>query len=348
MSPTLMLDAHRLGERMRPPLLARGVDPAAVDHVVAALTFASLRGTDSHGINLFPHYCRVVDSGRINPRPVFEFARTRPGAATMNADHGFGHHAGHVAMMEAVALARENGIAAVAVADSSHFAAAAYYATAAARQGLIGLAFTNADSLVKAPGSARAFFGTNPVCLAAPMADEEPFCLDMATSMVSWNRVLNCRRNGLPLGAGWAYDADGHPTEDPAAARSLAPAGDYKGFGLGMMVELLCGLLTGGPAATELIAMYENLPARRGISHFFMAIDLDAFVGATDFPQRLSAMAAAIRALPALDPASPPQIPGDPEKHTAARRATEGIPIDAQKFDEFLAVDPAFAEAVRR
>ncbi|MBI2240486.1 MAG: Ldh family oxidoreductase [Magnetospirillum gryphiswaldense] len=347
MSPTLILDPAILAEEMPLPLLARDVEPQAVEHVCQALLSTSLRGTDSHGINLYPHYCRVVDSGRINKRPVFTLHGERPAAAILDADHGFGHHAGHAAMTEAMTRAGANGIGAIAVANSSHFAAAAYYALVAAEQGMIGLSFTNADALVKATGAAQSFFGTNPICLAAPMADEAPFCLDMATSQVSWNKILNCRRNGQPLGEGWAFDGDGNPTVDADAARSLAPSGDYKGFGLGMMVEILCGLLAGGPVATELRAMYQDLPARRSISHFFMAIDIDAFVGRQVFSRRLSDMAASIRAMPALDPERPVMVPGDPEKTMLARRRQVGIPMDHSKFDEFLAVSPRFARAVR-
>ena len=343
----LKLDAGIVAAEMAAPLHNRGVAPEAVGHVIAALTEASLRGTDSHGINLYPHYCRVVDSGRINRQPSFTVLRSKPGAAVLDADHGFGHHAGHAAMAEAMNMARQVGVGAVAVANSSHFAAAAYYGLQAARAGLIGLAFTNADALVKAYGSSERFFGTNPICFAAPMADEDPLCLDMATSLVSWNKILNSRRNGTPLKPDWAFDADGIPTGDAARAHSLAPAGAYKGFGLGMMVEVLCGLLANGPAATELMAMYEHLPERRHISHFFMAIDIGAFVDPNISRHRLSDMAAAIRALPALDPAEPVQVPGDPEKRTAAQRRVDGIPMDQAKFDEFLAVSPTFAKAVR-
>lgn len=347
MSPHVTLDPALLAEEMPKPLLARGVDPAAVEHVCRALLSTSLRGTDSHGINLYPHYCRVVDSGRINKMPRFSLRGDRPAALVLDADHGFGHHAGRAAMDEAVARARIHGIAAVAVANSSHFAAAAYYALAAAEQGLIGLSFTNADALVKAAGGTRPYFGTNPICLAAPMAGEGPFCLDMATSQVSWNKILNRRRTGQPLEPGWAFDGDGAPTADAQAARSLAPSGDYKGFGLGMMVEMLCGLLADGPVATELLAMYQDLPARRSISHFFMAIDIAGFVDPARFAERLAGMAAAIRAMPALDPAQPVQVPGDPEKRSHAHRLGAGIPMDPAKFDEFLAVSPAFARVVR-
>lgn len=347
MSQPVVLDADILRQEMPGPLLERGVDQESVAHLSRALVSTSLRGTDSHGINLYPHYCRVVDSGRINPRPKFSFHGDHSAVAVMDADHGFGHHAGHAAMQHAMQMARDCGVGAVAVKKSSHFAAAAYYALTAAEAGFIGLSFTNADALVKAHGSTEAFFGTNPICFAAPMDGEEPLCLDMATSLVSWNKILNSRRTGLALQEGWAFDASGHPTTDADAARSLAPAGSYKGFGLGMMVDILCGLLAGGPVARELLPMYQKLPEKRDISHFFMALNISAFTDVAVFSSRLAAMAASIRALPALDPADPPQLPGDPEKRSWAIRSKDGIPMDRSKFDEFLEISPRFQTALR-
>jgi len=121
----------------------------------------------------------------------------------------------------------------------------------AAERGFIGFAFTNADSLVKAYNARTAVFGTNPICFAAPLRDEGPLCLDMATSVVSWNKVRVRHVSGLQLQPDWAYDADGAATIDPALARSLSPTGGYKGYGLGMMVEILCGLIAGGPIETR-------------------------------------------------------------------------------------------------
>ena len=144
----------------------------------------------------------------------------------------------------------------MAVRDSTHFGAAAYFALPASRRGYLAAAFTNADALVRAFGGVAAAFGSNPICITAPMAGEEPFCLDMATATVSWNKVLNHRRSGEPLPSGWAADAAGHDTSDAGAAAMLQPLGGYKGFGLGMAVEILCSLLADGPAADEILPMF--------------------------------------------------------------------------------------------
>src|SRR5258706_4052485 len=188
------LDSNALKKLMRGTLDKKNLTAEAASHVTESLIQTSLRGIDSHGINLFPHYCRAVDSGRIVRDAKMKINKTAESAAVIDANNAFGHHAGAVAIDLAVELAKKTGMGAVGVTDSSHFGAAAYFALRAAEKGFIGLAFTNGDALVKAYASKEAFFGTNPICFAAPLATEGPFCLDMATSLVSWNKINNYRR----------------------------------------------------------------------------------------------------------------------------------------------------------
>jgi ureidoglycolate dehydrogenase (NAD+) len=328
-------------------LAQRDVVAEARTHVCDALIQTSLRGVDSHGINLFPHYCRAVDSGRINAAPNMKLVREAPASAVLDADHGFGHHAGARAMAIAADKAGANGVGAVAVRNSTHFAAAAYFGLQAADRGLIGMAFTNADSLVRAHGSSRSYFGTNPICVTAPLAKEGPLCLDMATSVVSFNRIKNHRAVDKPIDPAWASDNAGNPTADPHQAVSLSPIGTYKGFGLGMIVEVLCGLLASGPYAHELIPMYEQLSARRSISHFFLAIDPSKMLGLDEFRVRLQAMVDHIRKLPPLKDGDVVQVPGDPEKRSAVLRRREGIPVEDEKLREFLALSQDFDGALK-
>ena len=341
-----LLDSKVLAPLMLDALRSRDIEAEAAENVVQALVETSLRGVDSHGINLFPHYCRVVDSGRINRRPVIRPIRQDGATAVLDADHGFGHHASAVAVDLALELAERNGIGGVAVANSSHYGAAAVYALRAARRGAIAFSFTNADPLVKAAGGLQAGFGTNPVCFAAPMAKEDPLILDMATSLVSWNKIMNHRQADAPLPEGWAFDGEGRPVTDPHAARSLAPAGGYKGYGLGMMVEILCALLTGGPWGPDIKAMYQDLTAQRYISHFFMVLDIGRFTDRESFKERLQGMADVMRIRPCLDADSPVMVPGDPEKRAFAERTHKGIPMHPSKFDEYLAISEAFKATV--
>jgi ureidoglycolate dehydrogenase (NAD+) len=341
-------EAKALAGLMEGELARRDVAPESIRHVVASLIQTSLRGTDSHGINLFPHYCRAVEAGRINARPSLVVNRTGTSVAVVDADHGFGHHCGAVAMELAIVLAKESGMAAVNVRNSTHFGAASYFGLMAPEHDCIGFAFTNADALVQAFGSPEAFFGTNPVCFTAPMEKEGPFCLDMATSLVSWNKINNYRRENMDIPGDWAFDAEGNSVEDPHRARCLNPIGGYKGFGLGMMVDILCSTLAGGINSKDMMAMYAPPldSSKRCVSHFFMAFDISRFIDPLMFSRSLQLMAELIRALPKQDPQADVMVAGDPEKLAFLQRSAQGIPVDEAKFSEFLDLNPSFSTAV--
>lgn len=339
-------DATKLRAIMLRTLGARGVQPEAVDHVVSSIIQTSLRGVDSHGIQLFPHYCRVAETGRINAAPKLTFDQSAAGTAILDADHAYGHHAGAIAMDHAIKCAKEVGIACVAVRNSSHFGAAAYFALRAPDAGCIGFAFTNADALLKAERAKHAFTGTNPICFTAPIAGEEPFCFDAATSLVSWNKVVNARRTGAELGEEWACDESGLPVIDANAARSLQPAGHHKGYGLSIVVDILCALLAGGGISKDLLPMYKHVDVRRSISHCFMAIDVEKFAALADFAERMRGMVERARGLEPLDPTLPVLVPGDPEKQAFVERKANGIPIDDAKLAEFVALTSDFETAL--
>jgi ureidoglycolate dehydrogenase (NAD+) len=341
-------DAEKLVPLMESELVARNVDPDSIRHVVASLIQTSLRGVDSHGINIFPHYCRAVAAGRVNDRPHIVVTRTGLSTALVDADHAFGHHAGAVAMEEAVTLALESGMGAVSVRNSTHFGAAAYFGLMAPERNCLGFAFTNADALVKAFSAREAFFGTNPICFTAPMATEGPFCLDMATSLVSWNKINNYRREDKQIPDDWAFDSHGSGVTNPHAARSLNPAGGYKGFGLGMMVDILCAVLAEGLISKDVKAMYD-LPldnSKRNISHFFMALDISRFCRVDVFQKAVQSMANRVRSVSPLEEENEIMVAGDPEKINYNLRVIEGVPVDDAKFTEFIELNQNFESVV--
>lgn len=343
-----LFDSKRLVAVMRQQLAHRGVDLDVLENVVSSLIQTSLRGVDSHGINLFPHYCRAVDAGRINARPNIIVERTATSTATLDADHTFGHHAGAVAMQTAIKLAKESGMGAVSVSNSTHFGAASYFGHMAPENGCLGFAFTNADALVKAFGSKEAFFGTNPICFTAPLEKEDPLCLDMATSIVSWNKINNYRREGIHLPVEWACDVDGISVTDPQNARMLNPIGGYKGFGLGMMVDIFCALLAGGVISKDILPMYTDPlnDQKRRVGHFFMALNIEKFIDVALFKNMLQGMVDRLRILTPLEGGEGVMVPGDPEKRWLLKRIREGIPLDDAKFAEFIELSEDFKKAL--
>ena len=322
------IHAEDLQHFCRELLVFWGVRSDVARHVAEGLVQASLRGVDSHGVRLLPHYVRALEAGRLNPNPSYRFERSAAATGRLDGDHTFGHAAGAEGMGRAIELAHESGIGAVTVYNSSHFGTAAYFALMAAKQNMIGLSFTHADSLMLSFGGTRAFFGTNPICFAAPCLDEEPFCLDMATTAVTWNIVLRVSSDGGNIPEGWGVDDEGDDTQDSNRISALHSIGGYKGFGLAMMVDVLCGLLAGMPYGCDISRMYADpIEDKRYLGHFFMAIRIDGFTPLEAFKGHLKRMMDQVRSEPARDAGAGVQVPGDPEKRAAEERRERGIPL---------------------
>jgi ureidoglycolate dehydrogenase (NAD+) len=308
-------------------LRAAGMPEDDATLLATSLVQTSLWGIDSHGIARLTHYLDRIGHGSIKPRPQPVVQRTGPCTAQMDGDQGQGIVIAHRANRLAMDIARENGVAVVGVSNSSHCGAIGLYTREAARAGLVGIAFTHADSIAAPHGGQRPFFGTNPIAIAFPRAGGEPACLDMATTSIPWNRVMNARREGHPLPPDVAVDADGHRTTDADAAVAVTPLGGehygHKGYALALMVDLLCGPLLGNPWGPHIPPMFGDLSAPRRIGALFIVIDPARFVGRGSLAVQVEAMAQELAAEPGA-----PRVPGDPELDLQARRLRDGIPVE--------------------
>jgi LDH2 family malate/lactate/ureidoglycolate dehydrogenase len=328
---------QKVHEFARDALSAAGVNDEIADATACGLSTASVRGVDSHGIRLLPHYLDELEGGRINPDPTFEFDQTADAVGQFDADHTYGIAAGKRAMEYAIELAEETGAGHVSVRNSSHCGSMAVFGLMAAREDMIGYATTHGTANTQSPGSTRPFFGNNPICVAAPMAEERPFCFDAAMTPITFNKVKQHRDTGEPLPPGTAADENGIETQDPHEADQLQYIGDYKGFGLAMTGDLLNGLLSGMPVGRDISSMFgDPLSERRFLGHYFSAVRIDAFTDTEKFKRRLQELAEDVRSEPPVDEDEPVQVPGDPEKRAREKRSSEGIPVpdhDLERFD---------------
>jgi ureidoglycolate dehydrogenase (NAD+) len=328
-----------LADIMRRTLVRRQMVEEHVGFVVDGLIETSLRGIDSHGVRLFPVYLAELDGGRSKARPEL---RWRGGGAMrlLDAGHALGLVAGRVAADEAVRLAREFGVGAVAVGNSNHFGAASCHTLAMARQGAVGIAMSNSDALVAPAGGRLPLFGTNPLAVAALGDDGELFCADFATSQAAYSKVKRRLERGEPLPAGWALTADGRDagaSEPGEAIAALQPLGGHKGQCLGMLVEMLCCLLAGMPLDHELAHLYAPpFDVPRQVSHLLLALDVASFADPAAFRARLAGWLALVRAQPAAG-GGRVMAPGDPERETERQRRQE-VPLDDDEWRSFDAL----------
>ena len=289
--------------------------------------WTSVRGTDSHGIARLPVYIERLRGGVLNPRPRPSVVRRDGAVAVIDGDQGPGQVAALFATDVSIELACEHGAGVVAVRRSAHFGAAAYYAMRAAGQGRVAMAMTNTEPLVIPHGGADRALGTNPICLAAPAGDGI-FNLDMATSQVAMNRVWNARDEGRPIPEGWGVDADGRTTTDAAAVVAGMPLGGYKGYGLALMVEVLCGVLAGAGVRDGVGELYGEGSGPQDTGHFHLAIDPERTVGRDRFAAVLGGLLAELRAIPPSPGFDEVLVPGDPEDRARAERERSGVPVE--------------------
>ena len=292
-----------------------------------SLVESNLRGIDSHGVARLPHYINRIRHGSITPNPEQKFTRISPALGRLDGNHGMGQVVMQRATEEAIKLGREAGAGWVAVENSTHCGALAYYGQQIAKADMIALVFTHSDSMVVPHGARHAFCGTNPLCFAVPGEDGRSLCLDMATSVVPWNTVLNAGIEGVEIPDHWAVDSAGDPTTSPDAVAGVHAFGDYKGSGLGLMIDVFCSFLLESPYGPHIGKMYGDPSVRRLLGGLVGAIDISRFQMPSHFRKNISRLMKEWNAQQPYRAGDRVLYPGEPEEITRAHRVVEGIPL---------------------
>jgi len=307
---------------------ALGMPEADARILAESLVEADLRGVHTHGVAALTGYARRLRGGGVNPTPRVRVTHTRGAITIVDADHGLGQIGSQFAMERAIEAARASGIGAAAVRNSSHFGAAAFYAAMALPHDMIGFATTSAGNRIAPIGGRTPVVGNNPFAWAIPAATERPIILDMAQSVVAAGKIGMAARKGEKIPFGWAMDGQGRPTDDPlaGAAGLLVPIGGPKGFGLALIVDILCGALSGAALGRELAKPHQpDTPSQ--IGHFFMAIDVASFTDVASFKARVDGMIRQVHESEPASPGTPLYVPGEIEWRLRERRVSDGIPL---------------------
>jgi len=295
-----------------------GVPAAEARFVAQTLVDADLEGIASHGVMLVPMYVERMLAGSVSKQVSAGVAHDSGAAVVLDAQNMLGQLSSAQAVRMAVEKAKRHGLAAVSVKNGFHFGTAGFWARRIAEAGLAGVAMCNTRPLMPAPGGAERVVGNNPLAIALPGG----FLVDMATSATAMGKIRLAESAGRPIPEGWAADAEGRPTTDPAAAIKgmLLPAAGPKGFGLAAAIDLLCGGFSGGAIGDEVTPLYGDPAKPYRCSHLFVALDPAAF-GIDELSSRVEKFAGRIRASKPAAGASPVFAPGDLER---ARRAGHG------------------------
>ncbi|WP_424135200.1 Ldh family oxidoreductase [Roseomonas chloroacetimidivorans] len=338
----LQVPAERVRRQILNVLHAWGMAEDLAATTAEAMVETDLMGIDSHGLSMLMMYETFRNSGQLDltarPRVVLD----SPATALVDGGANLGHPNADFAMRLAVEKARAAGIGAVGVRNSHHFGAAGHYARIASAAGVIGFITSSARTVLMVPTRGTLpLLGANPIAFAAPALRNRPFVLDISSTTVAANKVKVYDLNGKPIPEGWVVDEAGRPVTDSAEAMEVIfkrpgggvtplggaeVTGGHKGYGLGVMVQILSTTLTG--AAFGAIRNKTRKPGDPDdVGHFFMAIDPRAFRPEGGFEEELDAMIDELHATPPADPARPVLVAGDPEEAERERRLAEGIPV---------------------
>jgi LDH2 family malate/lactate/ureidoglycolate dehydrogenase len=313
----------------------------------AVLVAADARGIPSHGVGRLWRYVGGIKTGLMVPNASLEILRETPSSVVMDAHGAMGASASFTVMERIIHKAAAHGAAFGSVRNSNHFGIAGYYAMMALEEDMIGIAMTNTAAMGAPTFGCQVKFGTNPLAFAVPAQEERAFVLDMSTTVVTRGKIEVYHRLGKELPVGWAVDKTGQPARD---ARSflhdtlhrigggilpLGGAGEefggHKGYGLAVMIDILCALLSGAPFGDEIMDT-EASSAR--VSHFFGAIRIDMFRDPQDFRRNMDRMLKSLRETPPAEGAERVYFAGQKEFEMEDTSLKMGVPLLKKTYDQ--------------
>jgi LDH2 family malate/lactate/ureidoglycolate dehydrogenase len=338
MSDNVAISAEALSALVARLFMAAGIPQNAARTAADALVEADLEGVASHGVMLVDMYLDRIRNGSVSPDEAGVIVSDRGAAVVLDARHALGQLTGDQAVAIAVERARRHGVGIVAVRHGFHFGTARRYAVKAAVADCIGVAMCNTRPLMPPPGGAERVVGNNPLAIAVPSDGPIPIVLDMATSEAAMGKIRMAEKAGQSIPESWAVRSDGSPTTSAseAIAGMLLPSGGPKGFGLAFVIDLLCGLLSGGASGSAVQPLYGDAAIPYDSSHLFIAIDVGHFGDPAAIRAAAAAAAERIRTGKRAPGVAQLFAPGEPEWR---RRERAGGTVQ---------LAPAVAEMLRR
>jgi len=325
------------------------VDASDAALIADVLLSADQRGIRSHGVARIPYFYARIRRGTMEPAPDMVYRQGSDTTGVLDAANGIGIVAADRAMDRAIEMASERGSGFVAVSDSSHFGYAGYWAARASAAGCVGISMSNSAGRTAPTFGSEGLLGTNPLSVTLPGADDgSDFYLDMATSTVAVGKIETALREDRPVPPGWVLDTLAPPRLDErgvlgyeAPLLPLGGAGDqaggHKGYGLNLMIELLCGSLSGTGLPARLEGADGSAPA--AMAQLFGAVRIDGFRPVVDVQATMEETYGVIRDSAKLPGHDRILIPGEPESMAEERHATEGLPVTPPVLDQLRTID---------
>ncbi|MHA1792328.1 MAG: Ldh family oxidoreductase [Promethearchaeota archaeon] len=341
---TWRLPVETVYNYMKDTFIALGTPEDDAKICADVLIESDLRGIESHGVGRLYYYYVRIKAGQHFTKTDFKIVKEGKTTAVIDGGHGMGHVIAYNAMKLAIKKAKEYGMGAVAVRNSTHFGIAGYYAMMAAKEGLVGLSVTNARPSIAPTFGVEPMLGTNPFTWAMPTDEDFPFVLDCATSIIQRGKVEVADRAKKPLAENLVIGEDGKSLTDPteilklmvqgkAALLPIGGAGEecagYKGYGYATIVELLSAAFSAGSFLKAISGFDENgNKVHFRVGHFFMAIDPEQFMGLDSFKKTAGDILRALRASKKAPGQERIYTAGEKEHYMYEVIRKEGVPIN--------------------
>jgi LDH2 family malate/lactate/ureidoglycolate dehydrogenase len=307
-----------------------GVDAVEAAEISRVFVWTDMVGRSFHGVSRLPVLIKRLKLGLINSPcdPVIQHNSSV--VTTIDGKNGFGQYLGQLAMTEASRLAKNNGVGVVVVRNSNHFGAGAYYVNLAASQNQIGIAVSNSVPKVAPYGGTTPVLGTNPFAFGAPTENGQAILADFSTSAILGSKVIEAIAEKRTLPQGLAVDAAGNSIIDPTQIGhgAILPFGGAKGFCVGLMVEILSGVLTGAGISHGVASMYEDFSRPANTGHFFIAIDIAHLMPLQDYYQRMSQLIAFVKSAGKAADSDEILLPGEQRWRIFDEQKAAGVPVD--------------------
>ncbi|WP_299396077.1 Ldh family oxidoreductase [Pelagibius sp.] len=329
------IQAERLATFAAGAYRAMGVPEADAALLADTLVQADLWGHQSHGVMRTFWYGEWLRSGAMGAVTTPKVVVDGGAIAVLDGCDGIGQVITVRAMREAIERSKRHGIGAVAVRNSGHFGTAMYFTRMAAEDGCVGFLSTNASPAMAPWGGRRKLIGTNPWSIAAPAGRHPPMLLDIANTAVARGKLYLARQRGEAIPEGWAIDAEGRATTDPAAgiAGNILPMAGHKGYAIAAMMDVLSGVLSGSGFGGAVVGPYVP-EGRSGVGHLVMALNIEAFRPPTDFAADMEQLIADIKAVPRAPGVEEIHYPGELEARAEERQRRDGVIIPRDTLAE--------------
>ena len=326
----MRVPARAVTSLLKDLFVAAGLPDADAARCAKLMTEADLTGAEGHGILRLPQYVRRLKARGFNVHPNITLTKSAPATALVDGDNGMGHLVMTRAANEAIAMARDTGVAWVGVRRSNHAGPAGLYAEMPTAHGMIGFyaAVANANHMA-AWGGTDLLLGTNPLAIGVP-SGSGPLVLDMATSIVAYGTVKKYALRGLTMPEGWFVKPDtGESITDPNCSGEgiLLPMGEYKGAGLALMLGLLGGVLNGAAFGRDVVDFNADDLSETNTGHFMVAIDIARFLPLKTFTAEVDRHVRDFRASKRLPGVDEIRLPGDRRAQCREERLRDGVPI---------------------